>query len=622
MRGSRSTILSLQSALVLLPFVFLLLLGIRFLAQDKLLVQNEAREKAQLLARDLLLSCLNAQTNFPPAEAFTNLAVWNPGVAFFRVNTNNELLFPRKIETNSFREPVIRLLSAADSNRWAEAESAQFKAGDLERAAHLWSELGHSRLPPLPMAIARYNLAVVLEQEGHSNEARQEFTGLASLSASERLDTGLPIAHLASLKLLNYPNGSNFLTATASKLVFETTEYSSFLLRQFPGSDRDSAIPLAVLAQHELARDLHASFSNSHRPDLNLNGTNWYVTRVATNYIVRAQSNLIDLLRTSWNRVEVPSYFGAAFYFQGKLIYSTARIPASESLASASSPSKDERADIYLIHPEMLYARQHQRALWIGGLLASASVVAVLGLVHITRSSMKQQRLSELKSNFVSSVSHELRAPLASMRLLSEGLDSGRIQDPEKQREYFKYLVQECRRLSVLVENVLGFSRIEQNRVIYKFEPVDLRDVVEAAVKALAPSAAEAEVKIDFTPPDATASFEATIDPLALQQAVLNLLDNAIKHSPPKSEVSLNIQRTSDRFEISVTDSGPGIPATEHRRIFDRFYRLGSELRRETPGVGIGLSIVQHIVEGHRGEIHVESEPGHGARFTIFLPIS
>jgi signal transduction histidine kinase len=135
-------------------------------------------------------------------------------------------------------------------------------------------------------------------------------------------------------------------------------------------------------------------------------------------------------------------------------------------------------------------------------------------------------------------------------------------------------------------------------------------------------SAAEAVVKINFVFPDADVSFQATVDPLALQQAVLNLLDNAIKHSPPNSEISLTMRRTSDRFEIAVTDSGPGIPATEHRRIFDRFYRLGSELRRETAGVGIGLSIVQHIVEGHRGDIQVESEPGHGARFTISLPLS
>jgi two-component system phosphate regulon sensor histidine kinase PhoR len=114
-----------------------------------------------------------------------------------------------------------------------------------------------------------------------------------------------------------------------------------------------------------------------------------------------------------------------------------------------------------------------------------------------------------------------------------------------------------------------------------------------------------------------------------MQQALVNLLDNAIKHSPSGSEVTVTLDIPNPKspiqnpkFFLSVSDHGPGIPAAEHEKIFERFYRLGSELRRETPGVGIGLSIVKHIVEAHGGCVRVESEVGKGSRFTIELPMS
>jgi signal transduction histidine kinase len=273
---------------------------------------------------------------------------------------------------------------------------------------------------------------------------------------------------------------------------------------------------------------------------------------------------------------------------------------------------------VYLTGEEILFARQRQRARVFGGLLAASGACAAFGVAQAQRNLRKEQRLNELKSNFVSSVSHELRAPLGSMRLISEALQSGRVTDREKQREYFNFLVEESRRVSGLIENVLEFSRIEQNRRNFQFEPVDLREVCRAAARSVEPIATERGVKVSLEIFD-----DACVRPgdaLALERAVINLLDNAIKHSPPQETVTLSLRRSAVAFEIAVQDHGPGIPESERKKIFERFYRLGSELRRETPGVGIGLSIVQHTIEAHGGSVRVASSPEAGATFSILLP--
>jgi signal transduction histidine kinase len=292
----------------------------------------------------------------------------------------------------------------------------------------------------------------------------------------------------------------------------------------------------------------------------------------------------------------------------------------------------------------MLFARQRQRTAMFGLLIAASVVAALVGFVSARRAFHRQLRLAELKSNFVSSVSHELRAPIASLRLMAEGLESGRVQDGAKQIEYFRFIVQECRRLSAMIENVLDFSRIDQGRKQYEFEATDLCALVEQTAKLMAAQAAERQIRLERivtgTP------IPAELDGRALQQALINLIDNALKHSPNSSLVRIGLKFPSETVAaplanhsatgpadhapavthhgsllLWVEDQGEGIPPEEQERIFERFYRCGSELRRQTQGVGIGLSIVKHIVEAHGGRIAVRSAVGQGSRFTIELPL-
>ncbi|HTV43660.1 MAG TPA: HAMP domain-containing sensor histidine kinase [Candidatus Sulfotelmatobacter sp.] len=285
--------------------------------------------------------------------------------------------------------------------------------------------------------------------------------------------------------------------------------------------------------------------------------------------------------------------------------------------------------NLYLTSRAQMLSSERRRFRLFAMLILAALFSALVGLVAAWRAFYRQQRLNEMKINFVSSVSHELRAPIASVRLMAENLERGKIPETPRQNEYFRFIVQECRRLSSLIENVLDFSRIEQGRKQYEFEPTNLVALVQTTVQLLEPYAAEKGVRLEIAGAG-VANIELEADGRAIQQALVNLIDNAIKHSPKGEIVTMGIEwRKGDAINASapvavllfVTDHGPGIPTEEHEKIFERFYRRGSELRRETQGVGIGLSVVQHIVEAHGGRVRVESAPGQGSRFTIELPL-
>ena len=275
---------------------------------------------------------------------------------------------------------------------------------------------------------------------------------------------------------------------------------------------------------------------------------------------------------------------------------------------------------LVLADPGLLYARHRQRVWLMAGFILLAATAAGFGLVNTWRAFQRQVRLAEMTANFVSSVSHELRAPLASVRLMAESLDQGRIPESEKQKGYFHLIVQECRRLSSLVENVLDFSRIRQGRKSYEFEPVDLAALVRQTVRLMTPAAQEHQVNLELADPAAQNDLQPCWDGQAVQQALVNLLDNAIKHSPAGAAVKIRWEAEEKQIRIIVEDQGPGIPEEDRKRIFEPFYRRGSELRRETKGIGIGLSIVQHVAEAHGGCVLVESRPGQGSRFILELP--
>jgi signal transduction histidine kinase len=338
--------------------------------------------------------------------------------------------------------------------------------------------------------------------------------------------------------------------------------------------------------------------------------------------VCRPRSAIAGLIEETAKDITLPAGFAGTAELAGQAVASSPAAPAS--IRASASRRRDDQllllATVYIADPSVLANRVQSRLIWFASVIGAASIAAAVGLAAALRAFRRQQALADMKTNFVSSVSHELRAPIASVRLLAEGLQRGTAADnPAKQQEYFGFIVQECRRLSALIENVLDFSRIEHGRKQYEFELIDATALVRQTVTLMQPYADARAIKIGI---DAVESAVITADGRAMQQALINLIDNAIKHSPPRSEIVVALRRNGqpDRIELSVTDRGEGIPPEDHERIFERFYRRGSELRRETQGVGIGLSIVKHIVEAHGGTITVNSEVGKGSCFAIEVP--
>ncbi|HET6408407.1 MAG TPA: HAMP domain-containing sensor histidine kinase [Chthoniobacteraceae bacterium] len=287
-----------------------------------------------------------------------------------------------------------------------------------------------------------------------------------------------------------------------------------------------------------------------------------------------------------------------------------------ELAARVSGPLSIKAA---LVDPSAMYRRQKWQTFWLASLLGVALLAVIGGFYVMQRALHSERQLNEQKGDFVASVSHELRAPVASMRLMLENLESGAVKEEASRQDYLTMIGGECRRLSTLIENVLDFARIEHGRKFYEMAEADVSALIHDAIQLLRPRASQRrqDLRAQIEPLDPV----PRIDALAIQQAVINLIDNAVKFSPEGSTVVVSVaSRNVNTWEIAVTDDGPGIPKHERERIFERFYRIGSELRRETQGSGIGLSIVKHTVEAHGGRVEVGGNGDAGAKFTLVLP--
>jgi signal transduction histidine kinase len=259
--------------------------------------------------------------------------------------------------------------------------------------------------------------------------------------------------------------------------------------------------------------------------------------------------------------------------------------------------------------------RQRAAYMWTAGLgIAAIVALAVIVAGYVAR----QARLTRLKNDLIATVSHELKTPLASMRVLVDTLLAGRAEGERQATEYLELISRENERLSRLIDNFLTFSRMERNKRAFERERVDVGEAVRSAAGSVEERFTAPDCRLGVKIADDVSAVEGDRD--ALITVVLNLLDNAHKYTGESKDVTVTVRADGGSTCVSVADNGIGMTRRQARRVFDRFYQADQRLSRSAAGCGLGLSIVKFIVDAHGGSIDVDSRPGEGSTFTVRLP--
>jgi two-component system phosphate regulon sensor histidine kinase PhoR len=264
--------------------------------------------------------------------------------------------------------------------------------------------------------------------------------------------------------------------------------------------------------------------------------------------------------------------------------------------------------------------RELQRKRIVDSLAIGLAVtVIVAGLAFLAIAIRRERRSNELKSDFISNVSHELKTPLSIISMFGELLANGRTKSPEQATEYAEIIWRESVRLGRLIDNVLDFAKIERGMGVYEFAEADVGEVVDRAIDLAGRRVQAAEMTLDAElDPELP---HVKLDANAFTLAVLNLIDNAIKYAAEGKKIEVRVKHVDDRIVLTVRDFGPGIEPEEREHIFERFYRAKSVRLKPIRGSGIGLALVRHIARAHGGDVSVASINAQGSTFELWLPV-
>ena len=293
------------------------------------------------------------------------------------------------------------------------------------------------------------------------------------------------------------------------------------------------------------------------------------------------------------------------------------RVVAQASLKSIGKPWQMQ---LYLIDQSAVNdaVREQFRAYAWTAFIAAIGICVIAAGAGVAVS--RQLRLHELKNTSVATVAHELRTPLASMRMLVDTLREGRYSDEQQVAEYLDLIASENLRLSRLTDNFLTLSRLERNEHAIHLTPTPPQSVVAQAVNSMRAKLEMPGCNFQLDVPEDLPDIAGDREALALVLA--NLLDNAVKYTGDEKKITLHARAASGRVFISVTDNGLGLSRAERKNVFKQFYQVDQKLSRSRSGCGLGLALVRHIVEVHGGRVDIESQLGRGSTFTVSIPIA
>ncbi|HUP44536.1 MAG TPA: ATP-binding protein [Thermoanaerobaculia bacterium] len=606
-RGTHHRRFALALLVAGLPCLLLLALAGRLIQQERELAATRERQHREALVLDLG-NRLAARLERIRLQVSAGVAAV-PALELIAHRDGDSLQLPWEAGSSAFLWPASEAVRAAIAagEREELAERAPARA-----IAHYRSAMAAATAPG-EKAYARLLLARALHASGREPDALREYRAIAGLGPGVTDNQQIPIAlyaveRLAALEgpseslqsVLETFADSIELSPAALHLVADLVEGTSTLRERI--DERIRRTEQAARLQRDIGRVLPRE--DEPRAWIPYGEPLWLVgaTQVSGRNAVIAVS-VEKLVRTMVAEDATLQGFDLV----------AGRDGGGESLGSAFPGLRAVLPQLRTSADEEAVARRHFLIAALAAVLATSLIAAWLLLRDVRR----EVRLADLRSQFVSSVSHELKTPLSAIRMFAESLRMGRATEPQQRDEYLEIIVNESERLSRLLENVLEFSKIERGDRHYKLEWGDLAEVVRAAVRAVQYPLQqmgfrlELEIAQDLSP--------VRIDADAVEQAVLNLLANAMKYSGTSREIGLRLEQSAGQAILRVIDSGLGIPLNEQEKIFEKFYRARNS--DGVSGAGLGLALVAHIAKAHDGRVTVQSEPGRGSTFSMFFPL-
>lgn len=630
---------------VIVPSMVLVAISLRMIGQERELAEKRQSDeqhrrvtdiRQQLLTRLERIKLKQVGALAQPKQAVAAISE-NAEVALVGWQEKNQLVLPW--DENRAAEEFQRLLSEPDfARRIHQGEQEELEAKQFEKAADSYRQAMNAAPEPAQAAYARLLLARSLAKSGGQSEAVEHYKKILALppdlvdeqdipfsiySAGRLLELG--VEHQAVLECVRAelnanrwlpPTESYILREVANKLAEtapDDTIREAATQTQKQISQRVSELEQAVALQRDFPdlklAPIAGDQSRASEPLWIPYGAETWLVSV-TNELAGARS-IVVAVRAD----RVLAALDLTNNSAGKIKFITGNGSTGESLGEnfpglRLALDNDQAAQSRRWNP--------QRSFYLVALLLVLSVTS-FGAYLLWLDVRREMRLAELRSQFVSSVSHELKTPLTAIRMFAETLRLGRSTDQQTQAEYLDTIINESERLTRLLNNVLDFSQIEQGKKTYHLAPASLVEIVHTAARAmeypLAQQGFELRLDVESHLPAVNADGDA------LQQAILNLLTNAMKYSGASREIDLRLQRQNGQAVIEVTDYGVGIAREEQAPIFENFYRVVTPESKLIPGTGLGLTLVAHVAQAHGGSVEVQSTPGEGSTFSIHLPL-
>ena len=639
---------------VLLPVIVLVALTFRIVNQERELtlkrVADERRRVAAEIGRDLMsrldglareeASALAGEPLRPARRDYLD-----PGVVLIAKIDDARLILPWEAGPKIAASGTLESDSEF-SRLLRQAESAEFSSKNYALAAERYLKAAAAAQLPAEGGYARLQRARALSKINRQQESISEYEKVLRLSPEVIDEYGIPVSLYAFEPLLRtgsmYPQaverigrqlvcaawlspaGLYLMRDLVQLIIVGATDASGPAIRS--GAEEQLRKILAQIQVMEQALGLKEDF-----PRLGLEpipGPN----------LKKAESPWVTYGQKPWLVGLTPPVSGEGSLLVAVDLQAFASVLASDAeysakyaadaevLAGSSADGISLGPGLQGIHVAFTPGGRNanskqgalQRRFYFLALVVVLSVT-LFGAYLLWRDVRREVLMARMRSQFVSSVSHELKTPLTAIRMFAETLRLGRAKDQAAQAEYLDTIVNESERLTRLLNNVLDFSKIEQGKRTYHPSPASLPEIVLAAARAMEYPLKQQGFALDVGIDEGLPRVRVDCD--AIEQAVLNLLSNAMKYSGESRTIGLAVRREGNSAVIQVIDKGVGIEPKDQAHIFEEFYRVPTHENQSLPGTGLGLSLVAHIAKAHGGSVRVESAPGQGSTFSVILPL-